>query len=202
MKLVKESIERYLILREGLYGHDWFTNLDIERPNLQELLDKGFIVVLPNRSKKGQKIILYRCQMLDTKIPNIANVSLALSTMICETLFDNEENQIRGFKYILDIANIGFSHYFIYPFNTWFKIMKQIERTFAARHRGAYIINMNGALRFVANLALRHMREKMKNGIHFHSSIEDLDFIDKKDLPIEYGGEVQLEKLIGNNHFI
>lgn len=196
MKLVKESIERYLIFREGLYGQDWFTNLDIDRPHLQEFLDRGMVVVLPNRSKKGEKIILIRCQAVDTKVPNAANVSLSLSTMICETLFDNEENQIRGFKYILDISNIGFSHYFIFPFNTWFRIMKQIERTFAARHRGCYLINMNSAIRFVANLALRNMREKMKNGMHFQSGIEELDFIDIKDLPKEYGGELQLEKLI------
>lgn len=57
------------------------------------------------------------------------------------------------------------------------------------------------ALRFVATLAFRHMREKMKNGIHFHSSIQDLDdlgIITIKDLPQEYGGEVPIEKFIGN----
>lgn len=143
MKFVKESIERYLILREGLYGHDWLTNLDFDRPHLQELLDKGLFVVLPNRSKKGERIFLTRCQAADPKIPQVANISLSLSTMICETLFDNEENQIRGFRYILDISNISLGHYFLFPFSTWIRIMKQVERTFAARHKGCHVINMN-----------------------------------------------------------
>lgn len=124
----KESLERYLIFREGIYGYDWFTNLDNQREHLQDLLDKGLFVVLPNRTKTGEKVVMTRMSVVDPDIPLIANTGLCLSTLIMETLFDeSEENQVRGFTYLLDVSNIRLKHYFVFGFSTWFRIMKHIE---------------------------------------------------------------------------
>lgn len=60
MKHAKESFERYLLFRQADYGYDWFSNLDTERPNVQEMYDKGLFVVLPSRSASGEKVIMTR----------------------------------------------------------------------------------------------------------------------------------------------
>lgn len=57
MNCVKESFERALIFREGLYGYDWFTNLDFNRPNMQELLVAGLMVVLATHTTTGERVI-------------------------------------------------------------------------------------------------------------------------------------------------
>lgn len=41
------------------------------------------------------------------------------------------------------------------------------------------------------------MKEKNRKKVAFHSSVDEFDFIDKKYLPEEYGGDVPMEKFIG-----
>jgi hypothetical protein len=126
----KESYERNLIFREGLYGMDWFTNLDFERPNMRELLDAGVIVVLPDLLPSGERVILAKFSAASPKIPDCANTSLCLATMVIETLLEDEENQVRGFRYIFDVSGVSLRHYFLLSFTTWFKVLKNCERTY------------------------------------------------------------------------
>lgn len=197
-KRAKEMLERWLIFREGLYGYDWFSNLDVDRPNLQELMNKGLLIVLPTRTKvKKERVIIVRCQAVDPKTNDIGNIAFSLSTLVYETLHENEEDQIRGFRFIFDVGKINLSHYFIFSFNTWNRLMKHVERTCTNRNRGVHVVNMNRALLFVSKLVISQMKEKNRKKNHFHSDIDEIDFIDKKDLPREYGGEVPMSKYIG-----
>lgn len=125
--MAQEAFERYLVFREGLYGLDWLSNLDFAKPNINDLLDKGLMCILPKRDKSGRVVLLTRLAATDPSIPTIGCEALTLSTMVFETLLEDEENQIRGFSYILDISNIKLQHYFIFSFPTWFKIAKNVE---------------------------------------------------------------------------
>ncbi|KAG5671111.1 hypothetical protein PVAND_001325 [Polypedilum vanderplanki] len=198
MHRVKEAFERYLIFREGLDGFDWFSNLDTEREHLQDLLNAGLYIVLPEKAKTGEKVIMMRMHCCEPD-SDVVNACLTLTTLIMETLFDeSEENQIRGFRYILDVSNIRMKHYFVWSIGTWIRIMKHIERTLVARHKGCHVINMNSALKFVAKIATHNMKDKLRGGLQFHSNAEELkDFIDLKSLPKEqYGGDYTIEEIV------
>lgn len=123
----QEALERYLLLHEGVYGYDWFSNMDFNKPNINNLIDNGLLTVFPKRDQFGRIVILARLATADPSISTIGTEGLTLATMIFETLLDDEENQIRGFNYILDISNIKLRHYFIFSFSTWFKLLKNIE---------------------------------------------------------------------------
>lgn len=123
----KEAFERYLVFREGLYGYDWFSNLDYGKPDIPELLDNGLIIVFPKPDKHGRKIILSRFSTVNPSLPMIGCQAFTLATLFVETLLDDEENQIRGLNYIFDVSNIKFRHYFIFPFSAWFKMGKNVE---------------------------------------------------------------------------
>lgn len=123
----QEALERYLVFREGCYGLDWFSNMDFNKPNINELLSKGLFSVLPNRDKFGRKVILARLAAADPCIPTIGCEGLTIGTMVCETLLDDEETQIRGVNYIMDVSNIKIRHYFIFSFLTWYKMLKNVE---------------------------------------------------------------------------
>jgi hypothetical protein len=123
----QEAFERYLVFREGVYGHDWFSNMDFNKPNINNLLDKGCVAVLPNSDKFGKKTILFRMSAMDPKLHNIGNEGLTLSTMVFETLLDDEENQIRGLNYIGEVSEFSMSHYQIFPLEVAFKFGKNVE---------------------------------------------------------------------------
>lgn len=135
MPAAQEALERYLVFREGAYGHDWFSNMDFEKPNIEGLIDSGSVVILPKTDKLGRKTILFRMKALDPNIPNIGNEGLTLSTMVFETLLDDEENQIRGLTYLGAVSEFSMSFFQIFPLEVAFKFGKNVEVIFESLDR-------------------------------------------------------------------
>jgi hypothetical protein len=50
---------------------------------------------------------------------------------------------------------------------------------------------------FVAKLALKHAQERTRKGIKIYSSMDEVEIINKDDLPIEFGGKVPMKPIIG-----
>lgn len=125
--LAQEALERYLVFREGLYGYDWFSNLDYDRVHLKMLLESGAIIVLPGRDKNGRRVLMYRVSNVDPSLNDIGNAFLALSTFFFETLLDDEENQIRGINYMGDVSGVQISHINVFPLEVAYKFGKNVE---------------------------------------------------------------------------
>lgn len=56
LPMAQEMLERYLTIRQ-LYP-DWFQKLDIDDPELEAIIDSGYLVPLPKRDRHGRKVIL------------------------------------------------------------------------------------------------------------------------------------------------
>jgi len=56
LPMAQEMLEHYLTIRQ-LYPH-WFQKLDIEDPELEALVDSGYLVPLLKRDKHGRKVLL------------------------------------------------------------------------------------------------------------------------------------------------
>lgn len=56
LPLAEEMLERYLTMRQ-LYP-DWFQNLDINDPDIEAIIDSGYLVPLLERDEHGRKVIL------------------------------------------------------------------------------------------------------------------------------------------------
>lgn len=125
--MAQEALERYLLFREGLYGYDWFSNLDYNKPYLSDLLDKGVIVPLQNRDKLGRQVLMFRLAAVDPSVNDIGNIFLTLSTFFFESLLDVEENQIRGINYMGDVTGLQLGHVQIFPLEICYKFGKNIE---------------------------------------------------------------------------
>lgn len=72
-----------------------------------------------------------------------------------------------------------------------------LQKTCAARHKGFHIVNMPSTVQYIANFALKHMPEKLRERVQFCSEINEVDCFEKQNLPKEYGGNVSLEEMIG-----
>lgn len=51
---------------------------------------------------------------------------------------------------------------------------------------------------FVAKLVLKHAQERTRKGIKIYSSMDEVEIINKDDLPIDFGGKVPLQPIAGN----
>lgn len=56
LPMAQEMLERYLTIRQ-LYP-DWFQKLDIDDPDLEAIIDSGYLVPLLKRDQHGRKVIL------------------------------------------------------------------------------------------------------------------------------------------------
>lgn len=56
LPLAQEMLERYLTIRQ-LYPH-WFQKLDVDDPDLDAIIDNGYLVPLPKRDQHGRKVIM------------------------------------------------------------------------------------------------------------------------------------------------
>jgi hypothetical protein len=196
--MAQEALERYLVFREGVYGLDWFSDLDFTRPGVQTLFNNGFITILPNRDESGRKTFLVRLGAIDPKISSAGNDVLLLSTLVMETLLDDEGNQIRGLNYVGDVTGVQLNHTTIFPIELMYKLGKNVEKTCAARHKAFHVVNVNPTFKFLVNFGLKHMPEKLQNRVKFYSTFDEIDAISKQNLPSEYGGTMNIKEMIGN----
>ena len=58
---------------------------------------------------------------------------------------------------------------------------------------------MPSTVQYIANFALKHMPDKLKERVQFCSTVEEIDCIEKKNLPVEYGGEVSIDDMLSRS---
>lgn len=112
-----------------------------------------------------------------------------------EGLNEIEEYLIRGMVYIFDVSGLGASYLKIIPLENVLKISKNSEKCLSGRHKGFHIVNVPSALSYIINLAIKHSTDKIKDRIKIYSSFDQLDIIDKKSLPLEYGGTIPMKEM-------
>lgn len=101
--VVQETLERYVMLREN-YDNGVFTNINLDaEANVVDLLNKGFVLPLPKRDPEGRRVLLIQPGVFDVNKHTIKDV-FRLFTITADILIEDEENQIRGFVYLVDAA--------------------------------------------------------------------------------------------------
>lgn len=94
-----EMLEKYLTIRQ-LYPQ-WFRNLDIEDKALEEIIDSGYVVPLPERDEHGRQLILTCGAKFDPYRFTSSQMARAHS-LVTEALLDDEVSQVAGYSHIND----------------------------------------------------------------------------------------------------
>lgn len=100
LPIVQQTLERYVMLRE-VFEDSVFTNVSLEEPNVADLLNRGLVFALPKRDPEGRRILLIRSKAIDPSKHTMRDV-MRLFTITTDFLVEDEENQIRGFIYLVD----------------------------------------------------------------------------------------------------
>uniref|UniRef100_A0A1L8DAJ2 Putative alpha-tocopherol transfer protein n=1 Tax=Nyssomyia neivai TaxID=330878 RepID=A0A1L8DAJ2_9DIPT len=191
----QETMERYLLLRKVRNG-EMFENLDMNVPEIADLLDTGYIFAVPQRDHLGRRIIMHRPGVFDVQKHKNYHL-LKVHALTYETLLEEEENQIRGFVYVVDAAKIGLQHLTLFTPQEAVRIAKNAERTVPMRHKRLIAFNINLSLKFAVDFGISLVSEKFKKRVVLCTNLEKATrYIDNSLLPAEYGGEMPMAEMI------
>lgn len=189
-----EMLEKYLTIRE-LYPQ-WFRNLDIEDPAIEEIIDSGYLVPLLERDEHGRLVYLSCAGKFDAYKYTSAQMARTHS-LVSEAMFDDEESQVAGYSYINDESGLNMGHISLWSFVDLRNIMRCIQDSTPVRHKETHFVNVPSYAVKVIEFVKSLLTEKLRNRIQFHRDIDELKAkVDPKILPAEFGGTVPLQKMI------
>ncbi|KAF2898347.1 hypothetical protein ILUMI_07831 [Ignelater luminosus] len=192
------ALEQYLLLRQT-FGVA-FSNLDIRIPMMEELTDQGFILGCPNRDSQGRRIMIARPGVFDLYQYTNADM-LRLTGIACETLLEDEENQIRGLVYFADGQGVGLSYLSLFTLKEAVRLVKNGERILPVRHKEVHGINVHPSMKFLCDFGTSLVSDKIKKRIKIYSDLNDFinnGNMDLELLPKEYGGSIPMSEMIAS----
>merc|ERR1712173_350592 len=169
---IKESCEildKYMTMRCQYPA--WFQNLDCKDPALADLVDKGYIFVLPDRDQHGRRVIFSQAAAFDPSKYTTSDMMRA-HVMTFETLLNDEENQVRGFTYVFDEKSVSWSHLSIWTPSEVSKAFSCCERALPMRHRDINFLNLPWTMSLIFQFAKSLLSEKIRSRFKTHSGLE------------------------------
>ncbi|CAK9799530.1 clvs2 [Anthophora plagiata] len=192
--MAEEMLERYLTIRQ-LYPN-WFQNLDIEDPDIEAIIDAGYLVPLMERDRHGRRVILSCAGRFDPYKYTSAQMARAHS-LVVEALMDDEENQVRGYTYVNDESGLTMGHLSAWSLTDIRNMLRCIQNSTPMRHKETHFVNIPSCAIKIIEFAISLLNDKLKNRISVHKSLEELkNAIDPRILPKEYGGDTPLCDMI------
>ncbi|XP_066594764.1 clavesin-2 isoform X2 [Prorops nasuta] len=194
LPLAQEMLERYLTIRQ-LQRH-WFQSLDIEDPDLEAIIDSGYLVPMLERDNNGRQVIMSCAGRFDPYKYTSAQMARTHS-LVVEALMDDEMNQVHGYTYINDESGLTMGHLSTWSLTDIRTLLRCIQNSTPMRHKETHFINIPSFAAKIIEFAISLLNDKLKNRVFVHKSIDELkESIDAKILPKEYGGQVPLSEMI------
>jgi len=168
---------------------EWFENLDIQDERISELIQSGYLFVLPQRDASGRRVIFSRAASLDASKFTAADVMRA-HLLTFEGLLMDEECQINGLTYIMDEQNTSWSHITIWTPSEVTKAFTCSEKSIPLRHRQVNFIGLPWALNLVFRFAKSLLSPKLRKRLFTWPDFEKVkEFVPSSILPNDYGGQ-------------
>ncbi|KAL0100154.1 hypothetical protein PUN28_019531 [Cardiocondyla obscurior] len=194
LPMAQDMLERYLTVRQ-LYPH-WFQKLDINDPELEAIIDNGYIVALPKRDQQGRKVLMSCAGRFDATKYSSAHMA-RIHSLVSEALLDDERSQVHGYVYLNDEAGLTMNHFSTWSFTDMRNVLRCIQNCMPARNKGTHIINIPNSVAKILEFGISLLNDKFKKRILIHRNIDELkEAVDPKILPKEYGGEIPLSEMI------
>lgn len=190
----QEQLRAYLKMRAA--HPRWFSKLDVRDPVLAALIDGGYYFALPERDREGRRVFFNKTAALDTSVHTNSD-QMRTMALCFESMLEDEENQVRGFTYILDEKDVGFSYISMWSISEVTKAIQCCEKTIPMRHKEVHFLNLSTTFSAIFEFVKTLISDKMTGRIQVHANLEALhEIVDPKILPKEYGGVVPMATMI------
>ncbi|XP_065172224.1 alpha-tocopherol transfer protein-like [Atheta coriaria] len=182
----KKKLDMYFTMRTAC--PELFTNRDITRPELQEIIKYVNLPPLPGLTSNGRRVVVLRGLDKTITSPSIFD-AMKIVLMIGDVRLAAEETGVAGDVYILDASIITPAHFAKITPAIAKKFLVIVQEAYPVKLKEVHVINISPIIDTIINWAKPFLTEKIRNRIHVHSDLDSLHKMVPKDiLPEEYGG--------------
>lgn len=188
LEKVKQKLDMYYTMRNAI--PEFFSNRDINRPELGEIMDIADMPPLPGLTPKGCRVVCLRAVDRDNMPNNVAD-GMKLALMIGDIRLFEEKVGVAGDVYILDASVATPTHFAKFTPALVKKFLVCVQEAYPVKLKEVHVINISPLVDTIVNFVKPFLKEKIRERIHIHSNLEDLyKFVPKEMLPTEYGGDI------------
>jgi len=187
-------LEKYLKMR--CQNPEWFADLNIGEPKLNQLISDGYCFVLPQRDARGCKVIYSRAAAMDANLFT-ANDVMRAHLLTFEALLEDEDVQVNGVTYVFDESDVNWSHISIWTPSEVSKAFSCCERALPIRHTEINFVHLPWTMSLVFQFAKSLLSQKLRNRFRTHANFDKLsNHVPVSILPAEAGGQVPMSVMI------
>lgn len=184
-----DNLENYIKMRFS--NPDWFTEIDPTIPNVKELCNNGFSLVLPDRDADNRRVLFSYVDKIDVN-KHINSDVMKVKMASIETLMEDEENQIRGITYIFYCKDISMTHCSIWTYADAHTLFGSCEKSIGVRHADINLVRLPFCLWAVVEFVKQLLSSKLKSRINLLATEEKAaKKFGESMLPAEIGGAGQ-----------
>uniref|UniRef100_A0A182PUU6 CRAL-TRIO domain-containing protein n=1 Tax=Anopheles epiroticus TaxID=199890 RepID=A0A182PUU6_9DIPT len=181
-----ETLERYLVARQRF--PEWYGKLDTAEPWVRDLIDSEFVVPL-GRDERGRIVHLVRYANLDLDRFQVAD-QIRFFTMVFESIFEDELNQISGVVCVFDDTNVPMRAFGQWSLTEIKNYIDCVTRALPLRVKEVHVVNLPLFGATVGEWIMSCCSEKLRSRVKCYRTMDE--FVGKCNmlslLPKEYGG--------------
>merc|ERR1719211_860093 len=187
-------LEKYLKMR--CQNPEWFADLNIGEPKLNQLITDGYCFVLPQRDSRGRRVVYSRAASMDANLYTAADVMRA-HLLTFEALLEEEDVQVNGVTYVFDERDVNWSHISVWTPSEVSKAFSCCERALPLRHREIHFVHLPWTMSLAFQFAKSLLSQKLRERFTTHANFDKLaEHIPASILPEEAGGQVPMSVMI------
>lgn len=147
------------------------------------------IPVLPGLTPNGRRVAMLRGVDKLMNTPSVPDM-MKLILMIGDIRLQEEQMGVAGDVYILDASVATPGHFAKFTPAIVKKFLICVQEAYPVKLKEVHVINVSPLVDTITNFVKPFLKEKIRQRIHLHSSLESLyKHVPQKMLPTEYGGE-------------
>lgn len=187
-------LEKYLKMR--CQNPEWFADLNIAEPKLNQLISDGYCFVLPERDARGRKVVYSRAAAMDASFFT-ANDVMRAHLLTFEALLEDEDVQVNGVTYVFDESDVNWSHISIWTPSEVSKAFSCCEKGLPIRHREINFVHLPWTMSLVFQFAKSLLTQKLRDRFRTYANFDKLtENVPVSILPAEAGGQVPMAVMI------
>jgi len=169
---------------------DLFNEMSLLTEAVQQSLKDGFPGVLPERDRRGRRVLVYFAS--NWNYQQYSLLSIFKATLITlDKLLEDKQNQANGLVVIVDWTNFSFRQSAQLNPKVLRLMIEGLDECYPARFKAIHFVGQSWYVEAAMILIKSTLREKTRKRIHMHgTNLSTLhDMIARDVLPTELGGD-------------